>query len=107
MLKRWSKNGWFLGCENYPKCKHTQNLDKEGKLLPPKAPPVETTIKCEKCGNEMVVKWGRRGEFLAGHGADTPLGQAVQGAQVDRQPCHRGLGEAEPHLQPRARRAEG
>jgi DNA topoisomerase-1 len=24
-----------------------------------------TGLKCEKCGNEMVVKWGRRGEFLA------------------------------------------
>jgi DNA topoisomerase-1 len=31
MLKRWSKNGWFLGCENYPECKFTQNMDKEGK----------------------------------------------------------------------------
>ncbi|VAV82329.1 DNA topoisomerase I [hydrothermal vent metagenome] len=24
-----------------------------------------TDIKCEKCGQEMVVKWGRRGKFLA------------------------------------------
>jgi len=24
-----------------------------------------TGLKCEKCGNDMVVKWGRRGEFLA------------------------------------------
>ena len=32
------------------------------------------------------------GEFLAGHGADSPLGQAVEGTQVHRQPCHCGLG---------------
>jgi len=24
-----------------------------------------TDLKCEKCGNVMVIKWGRRGEFLA------------------------------------------
>ena len=24
-----------------------------------------TGLICEKCGNEMVIKWGRRGEFLA------------------------------------------
>ena len=26
MLKRWSKNGWFLGCRAYPKCKFTRDL---------------------------------------------------------------------------------
>ncbi len=26
---------------------------------------VETKIPCEKCGNMMVIKWGRHGEFLA------------------------------------------
>jgi DNA topoisomerase-1 len=27
-----------------------------------------TGLKCEKCGNEMIIKWGRRGEFLACRG---------------------------------------
>lgn len=26
---------------------------------------VETSIRCEKCGSPMVIKWGRHGEFLA------------------------------------------
>lgn len=26
---------------------------------------IETDVKCEKCGSAMVIKWGRRGEFLA------------------------------------------
>ena len=30
MLKRWSKNGWFLGCSGYPKCKSTQDLGPDG-----------------------------------------------------------------------------
>jgi DNA topoisomerase-1 len=28
--KRWSKNGWFLGCSAYPKCKFTRDLGKDG-----------------------------------------------------------------------------
>ncbi len=31
MLKRWSKNGWFLGCANYPECKNTRDLGQDGK----------------------------------------------------------------------------
>jgi DNA topoisomerase-1 len=62
MLKRWSKNGWFLGCENYPKCKHTQNLDKEGKE--PEVPQL-TNYKCDKCGKPMSIRSGRYGEFLS------------------------------------------
>ncbi len=62
MLKRWSKNGWFLGCEAYPKCKFTQNLTVDG--AEPEQPRV-TDIACEKCGKPMVVRNGRYGEFLS------------------------------------------
>jgi len=62
MLKRWSKNGWFLGCEKYPTCKHTQNLDKEGKE--PEKPQL-TQYKCDKCGKPMMIRSGRYGEFLS------------------------------------------
>jgi DNA topoisomerase I len=62
MLKRWSKNGWFLGCEKYPTCKHTQNLDKEGKE--PSIPQL-TNYKCDKCGKPMTIRTGRYGEFLS------------------------------------------
>jgi DNA topoisomerase I len=30
-----------------------------------KAQAIETDIACEKCGQKMVIKWGRNGEFLA------------------------------------------
>ncbi len=62
MLKRWSKNGWFLGCEKYPTCKHTQNLDKGGKE--PELPQL-TNYKCDKCGKAMTIRNGRYGEFLS------------------------------------------
>jgi len=62
LLKRWSKNGWFLGCETYPKCKFTRDLGKDGNN------PAEvrvTDIVCDKCGKFMIVKTGRYGEFLS------------------------------------------
>jgi DNA topoisomerase-1 len=62
MLKRWSRNGWFLGCENYPTCKFSQNLDAEGRE--PERPQV-TEYECDECKRPLVVKKGRFGEFLA------------------------------------------
>ncbi len=61
MLKRWSKNGWFLGCANYPDCKSTRDLGPDGKPTQPR----ETGISCDKCGKPMVIRSGRYGEFLS------------------------------------------
>jgi DNA topoisomerase-1 len=61
MLKRWSRNGWFLGCENYPECKNTRDLGADGQPTQPR----ETGIDCDKCGKPMVIKSGRFGEFLS------------------------------------------
>ncbi len=60
--KRWSKNGWFLGCSAYPKCKFTKDLGKDGNT------PAEvrlTQFACDKCQKPMVIKTGRYGEFLS------------------------------------------
>jgi DNA topoisomerase-1 len=61
MLKRWSRNGWFLGCEHYPECKNTRDLGADGQPTQPR----ETGIDCDKCGKPMVVRSGRFGEFLS------------------------------------------
>ena len=64
MLKRWSKNGWFLGCTAYPKCKTTQDLGQDGTRTTPL--PVKMTDEiCHECGKPMVIKAGRYGEFLS------------------------------------------
>jgi len=60
--KRWSKNGWFLGCSAYPKCKFTRDLGKDGNAP---AQPRMTDYKCDKCQRPMVIKTGRYGEFLS------------------------------------------
>ncbi len=72
MIKRRGRFGEFLGCSGYstknedgtPACTTIINLDKEGKPLPPKAPPIKTTVKCEKCGSPMLLRDSKRGPFL-------------------------------------------
>jgi DNA topoisomerase-1 len=61
LLKRWSKNGFFLGCEDYPKCKYTRDFGSDGTPQPVKL----TDYDCEKCGKKMIIKSGRYGEFLS------------------------------------------
>jgi DNA topoisomerase I len=62
MSKRWSKNGWFAGCSNYPKCKTTRDMGADGSGA---APPRETDFDCDKCGKKMAIRSGRYGEFLS------------------------------------------
>ena len=72
MIKRRGRFGEFLGCSGYsvknekgePSCSTIINLDKEGKPLPPKTPPIPTTIKCEKDGGVMLLRDGKRGPWL-------------------------------------------
>lgn len=61
MVIREGKFGRFMACSNFPKCRNTISVDKEGKkIIPEKSDKV-----CEKCGKPMVIRSGRRGKFLA------------------------------------------
>ena len=72
MIKRKGRFGEFLGCSGYsvknekgePSCSTIINLDKAGNPLPPKPKPIETTVKCEKCGSNMLLRDSKRGPFL-------------------------------------------
>lgn len=72
MIKRRGRFGEFLGCSGYsmkkadgaPECSTIINLDKQGNPLPPKAKPVPTPVKCEKCGSAMLLRDSKRGPFL-------------------------------------------
>ncbi|MBF0162944.1 MAG: type I DNA topoisomerase [Magnetococcales bacterium] len=57
--------GRFLACSNYPECRFTQNLKKEGEEEKPVAPPEVSDEKCDKCGEPMLIKSGRFGKYLA------------------------------------------
>ncbi|WP_457596997.1 type I DNA topoisomerase [Hydrogenimonas sp.] len=63
LLLRSGRYGDFIACSNYPKCKYTENIAKEGEEAKPQ--PQATDEVCDKCGAPMVVKTGRRGPFLA------------------------------------------
>ncbi|WQX45131.1 type I DNA topoisomerase [Helicobacter pylori] len=57
LVKKNSRYGEFIACNNYPKCKYvkqTENTNDEA----------EQEL-CEKCGGEMVQKFSRNGAFLA------------------------------------------
>ncbi len=58
MVIKWGRNGRFLACSAYPKCKTTRPLPEEEARS-------RTDEKCEKCGAAMVIKTGRFGRFLA------------------------------------------
>ena len=65
MVYKQGRFGTFLGCSDYPNCKTILNIDKEGNILPPKAPPEPTGIKCYKCkSGELVIRQGKRGPFM-------------------------------------------
>ena len=57
MIIRWGRNGKFMACSGFPKCKNTRPLEKQE---------VQTTNDiCEKCGSSMEVKVGKYGRFIA------------------------------------------
>jgi DNA topoisomerase I len=65
LVTRPGKNGEFIACSAYPKCKNTKNFKRGEDGSIQIVEKEETGIKCEKCGSPMVIKAGKRGEFLA------------------------------------------
>lgn len=59
MVKKWSRNGQFLSCERFPKCKGALPL------VQPSEKDLEMAkgITCDKCGAPMQIKVGRYGKF--------------------------------------------
>lgn len=61
LLKTTRYGKKFLACSQYPDCKGSISLDKDGNIL--ELPKIE--MDCNKCGKPMEVKVGRMGPFLA------------------------------------------
>lgn len=65
MVIKWGRNGSFLACAAYPKCRSTKevvkNLDGTWELVPEQT----TDEICETCSAPMTIKRGRFGSFLA------------------------------------------
>ncbi len=67
MIIKNGRFGKFAACPNYPECKNTKALNRDGKIVEPKEKdaPKKAGFKCELCGSEMVVRTGRYGTFYA------------------------------------------
>ncbi|WP_217583696.1 type I DNA topoisomerase [Helicobacter pylori] len=57
LVKKNSRYGEFIACNNYPKCKYVKQTEN--------ASDGTNQELCEKCGGEMVQKFSRNGAFLA------------------------------------------
>ncbi|MEK7167764.1 MAG: type I DNA topoisomerase, partial [Patescibacteria group bacterium] len=60
MVIKVGRYGKFLACSNYPKCKNTKDVDKNGE---PKEEPKLLDEKCPDCGSPLILRNGRYGEF--------------------------------------------
>ncbi len=66
MIIKNGRNGKFAACPNYPTCKNTKSIDKDGKPIEKEEKKVVTAdFKCDVCGSDMVVRSGRYGSFYA------------------------------------------
>ncbi|MGL2467505.1 type I DNA topoisomerase [Helicobacter pylori] len=57
LVKKNSRYGEFIACNNYPKCKYIKQTETANNEAMQEL--------CEKCGGEMVQKFSRNGAFLA------------------------------------------
>ncbi|WP_104687679.1 type I DNA topoisomerase [Helicobacter acinonychis] len=57
LVKKNSRYGEFIACNNYPKCKYVKQVENAHNEAKQEL--------CEKCGGEMVQKFSRNGAFLA------------------------------------------
>jgi DNA topoisomerase I len=73
LVIKFGKAGPFVGCTNYPECTFTANFHRDddgGIVLEERSnnngadKPEPTDVPCPLCGEKMVVRSGRRGEFL-------------------------------------------
>ena len=60
LVKRNGKNGSFLGCSNFPKCRFSMDFKVENIGID-----FNNIKKCPNCGSQLVKKNGRFGAFLS------------------------------------------
>ena len=67
MVIKTGRFGKFAACPNYPTCKNTKPIGKDGRPIEraPKQAPTPTDIVCDKCGAPMVLRAGKFGSFYA------------------------------------------
>jgi len=72
--KKKGPYGQFIGCSNYPKCKHTEPLEK----------PVDTSVTCPACGKGTLIKKKSRYNFAF---ACSDCKYLMYGEDIKVEPC--------------------
>lgn len=72
MVIKNGRFGKFAACPNYPTCRNTKPIDKEGNVIEKNSEkaaenltPAPADVKCDICGGAMVIRRGRYGSFYA------------------------------------------
>ena len=60
MVIKLGKNGKFMSCSKFPKCKGARTI--EGTII---ESPKELKEKCPKCGKPLILREGRFGKFIS------------------------------------------
>ncbi len=65
LILRRGRFGPFLSCSAYPDCDGVVNLDKNGFIKPPSAPPLKIDLPCPKCKAPLNMRRSKRGPWLS------------------------------------------
>ena len=65
LILRRGRFGPFLSCSAYPDCDGVVNLDKNGFIKPPSAPPLKVDLPCPKCEAPLNMRRSKRGPWLS------------------------------------------
>jgi len=73
MVIKNGRFGRFAACPNYPTCRNTKPVDKDGNVIEKteetgntaSLTPAPDDVKCDVCGGGMVIRRGRYGNFYA------------------------------------------
>ncbi len=65
MIIRMGKNGRFLGCSAFPKCKFTKPLNDQDNAIDKQAESISDLGNCPQCGSPLALKRGKYGPFIA------------------------------------------
>jgi len=60
MAIRLGRRGRFIGCNNYPECDYTRNVNEDADA----EPEIIEDRKCPECKSDLIIRSGRYGKFI-------------------------------------------